>query len=363
MVKKIFVAATMQNDGKTTVCLGLIQALRRYFKRIGFIKPIGQRYLIEQGDKVDEDSVLIDGIFGIRTNIKDMNPIAIEKGFTEKYIDRPHRETLLRQIENSFARVSRNKDLVIIEGTGHAGVGSVFDFSNAAVAKLLGAKVIIVSSGGIGRPIDELVLNQALFEKEGVEILGAVINKVLPEKFKKVDKWVRKGLSRQGLAVLGVIPFQPYLTSPTLRQLKEELKLESLCGEAHLDRTVSKIVVGAMEPHDALNYISDGSLIITPGDREDIILTALSFSAFRVKKRARISGIVISGGIFPHPTIMSLAERSGIPILLSQKDTYSVAAAVHDLRIKIRPQDKKKAQIAKRLVCRYVDVRKMLKGI
>ncbi|MFH0838894.1 MAG: AAA family ATPase [Candidatus Omnitrophota bacterium] len=363
MAKKLFIAATMQNDGKTTVSLGLIAALKKYFKRIGFIKPIGQRYLIEQGYKVDEDSVLIEDIFGIKTNIKDMSPIAIEKGFTEKYINKPNKKALITQIEKSFEKVSKNRDLVIIEGTGHAGVGSVFDLSNATVAKLLGAKVIIVSSGGIGRPIDEIILNQALFEKEGVEILGVIINKVLPEKIDKVNYFVRKGFLRKGLRVLGVLPYNPFLTAPTMKQLKEELHLQILSGEDNLKRTVKKIIVGAMEPHDAINYIEDKSLIITPGDREDIILTALSVHTIGLKKRLQISGIILSGGIMPNTTIMQLVKNSGIPVLLSQKDTYAVASDVHDLRVKISPEDKQKAKIVMDLVGRHVDIKEILKQL
>ncbi|MFA4843156.1 MAG: AAA family ATPase, partial [Candidatus Omnitrophota bacterium] len=179
-MKKVFIAATKQNDGKTTVSLGLICNFKDRFKKVGFIKPIGQRYLEEDGLKIDEDSILIERVCKIKCGLKDMSPIAVEKGFTEKYIVHPDKKSITRQIKESFHRVSRGQDLVIIEGTGHAGVGSVFDHSNAAVAKLLGCKVILISSGGIGRPIDEIILNRALFEKQGVKLLGVIINKVLP---------------------------------------------------------------------------------------------------------------------------------------------------------------------------------------
>ena len=197
MTKKIFIAATMQNDGKTTVSLGLTAALKKQFDKISFIKPIGQRYLIEQGYKVDEDSVLIEAVFGIKCNecnIKDMSPIAIEKGFTERYIENGPKEDYAAGIKKAFEHVASGSDLVIIEGTGHAGVGSVFDLSNATVAKLLNANVILISSGGIGRPIDEICLNKALFDKAGVHIAGIIINKVLPEKFVKTSRLVKMGL-------------------------------------------------------------------------------------------------------------------------------------------------------------------------
>ena len=92
----------MQNDGKTTVSLGLLNALSEHFKRIGFIKPVDQRYLIEQGYKVDEDSILINQVCGIECNLNDMSPIAVERGFTEQYIRRPDRQRLTERIKKSF---------------------------------------------------------------------------------------------------------------------------------------------------------------------------------------------------------------------------------------------------------------------
>jgi len=172
-MKKLFIAATNQNGGKTTVALGLLLNLKNHFKKIGFIKPIGQRYLLEAGYQVDEDSVLIENIFKFSFPLKFLNPIAVERGFTERYIDNPYPEDITSNIVNSYQRIAESSDLVIIEGTGHAGVGSVFDHSNARVAKILDAKVLIISSGGVGKPVDEIVLNKALFDKEGAVLIGA----------------------------------------------------------------------------------------------------------------------------------------------------------------------------------------------
>ena len=230
-MKKVFIAATKQNDGKTTVSLGLIRNFQERFKKVAFIKPIGQRYLEEEGLKIDEDSILIEKVCGIKCGLKDMSPIAVEKGFTEKYIAKPDKQSITKQIRESFKKVSKGQDLVIVEGTGHAGVGSVFDHSNATVAKLLDAKVIIISSGGVGRPIDEVVLNKALFEKEGVKVLGVIVNKVLPEKYDKISSLVRKGLERKGINVLGVLPYNPMLSQPTIGQIVEETGFEVLCGK------------------------------------------------------------------------------------------------------------------------------------
>lgn len=366
-LRRVFIAATHQNDGKTTISLGLIFNLAEKFKKIGFIKPIGQRYLEEEGQKVDEDSILIEKVCepcGVKCGIKDMSPIAVEKGFTEKYIVNPDKDQISQQIKDAFRRVGEKRDLVIIEGTGHAGVGSVFDHSNAYVAKLLGSKVILISSGGVGRPIDEIILNKALLEKEGVELLGVIINKVIPEKYDKVNKLVREGLKRKGVEVLGVIPYYPFLSAPTISQILEETNYKLLTGKESLANRAEKIIVGAMEPHDALNYVKNHSLVITPGDRDDIIMTLLSFYFTKAKaENVHISGIILTGGMSPHPKIMEIVADSHIPVLLSKDDTYTVASQLHDLTVKLMPQDKEKIDIVVKMVKEFVDVDKIVKEI
>ncbi len=362
-MKKVFIAATSQNDGKTTVSLGLISNFQQQFKRVGFIKPIGQRYLEEEGLKIDEDSVLIEEVCGIKAGLKDMSPIAVERGFTENYIARPDKDAIARQIRGAYNRISRRQEMVVIEGTGHAGVGSVFDHSNAAVARLLGSKVILISSGGVGRPIDEIVLNKALFDKEGVKLLGVIVNKVLPEKFDKINKLVRKGLERKGIRVLGVVPFTPSLSYPSIEQLLEETNFELLCGDGHQANYASRVVVGAMRPQNALKYLGDDSLLITPGDSEDMITAALQEFRQDDGARLKLSGMILSGGILPDKPIMDMLVRSGIPVMLAKMDTYSVVAKVRDLTIKIRPHDTAKIRTVVKLIRDHVDLDAILRGI
>jgi len=362
-MRKIFIAATKQNDGKTTVSLGIIKNLQEKFGKVGFIKPIGQRYLEEEGLKIDEDSILIEEVCGIKSGLKDMSPIAVEKGFTEKYIMKPDKKNITGQIQNAFRRVSKKQELVVIEGTGHAGVGSVFDHSNASVARLLGSKVIIISSGGVGRPIDEIILNKALFEKEGVKVLGVIVNKVLPDKFDKINRLVRKGLERKGIDVLGVLPFNPMLARPTFEQILEETDFQLLCGKEYLERSVARVIVAAMEARDAVRYINDDSLMITPGDREDMIICGLSSFRDAENNKLKISGMILTGGITPEPPIMNLLSKAEIPVLLAKSDTYDVATCVHDLTVKIRPCDKDKIETVIKMIKENVDFKKILKGI
>ena len=273
---RIFVAATQQNDGKTTIALGLFAALAKRLGRIGFIKPVGQRFVEIDGKRIDEDSVLIDQTFSVHTPLEAMSPIAVEPDFTRRYIENSNNEFLVRRIQNSFDRATWEKDFVIAEGTGHAGVGSVFDLSNARVAKLLGSKVILVTGGGIGRPIDEIALNKALFDREGVEVAGVIMNKITPDKYEYVRDFAQRGFARLGIDLLGAIPEEPILANATLGQIAKTTKGTFLNGKSKSRRRVQKVIIGAMNSGHAMQYFKPGTLIITPGDREDVILAALS---------------------------------------------------------------------------------------
>lgn len=363
MAKKIFIAATMQNDGKTTVSLGLIAALKKRFGKIGFIKPIGQRYLMEQGYKVDEDSVLIEKVFGIKCNIKDMSPIAIERGFTERFIEKGAEEDYAKQITDAFEHVAKDSDLVIVEGTGHAGVGSVFNLSNAAVAKLLNADVLLISSGGVGKPIDEIMLNNALFEKEGVKLAGVVINKVLPEKYTRIAQLVRKGLEQKGLNVFGVLPYQKILDVPTMREIAEELKIGVLYEGGDLEGRAENILVGAMTPKDAIQYFRNNTIMIIPGDRDDMIEVLCKVQAGKIKKGCNISGIVLSGGLMPRKGSLRLLKKSKITVLITKDHTYAIASQIHSMAVKLKPQDTSKIKIIVDMVEKYVDIDKVLANL
>src|SRR5208282_195928 len=218
---RIFIAATRQNEGKTPTSLGLLAALQHFYPRIGYIKPVGQRFVEIEEHKIDEDTVLMDQVYRLNCPLVDMSPIAVEPDFTRKYLQHSNNETLVKKIVKAFDRVAWEKDFVLCEGSGHAGVGSVFDLSNAQVAKILGAKVIIVSQGGIGKPIDEVYLNHAVFEREGVEVIGVILNKVTADKLDYVTEFARRGLKRKGLELLGVVPYQGILSRPTMDLIRE----------------------------------------------------------------------------------------------------------------------------------------------
>ncbi len=361
----LFIAATGQDAGKTTVSIGLLTVLRMRGIHAGFIKPVGQMTLTVDGVEVDKDAVLMHRHFlagETARQLEDMSPISVPRGFTEKYIYNRDPEGLLRRIRTAYDELSKQRDLMVVEGTGHAGVGSVFDASNADVARLLGSKVIIVSEGGIGRCIDQINLNMALFQAKGVEVIGAIVNKVLPAKFRRIARVVRNGLTNIGVPCLGVIPYQTDLATWTVRQLADYLKAPVCWGQGSVDNRVGNTIVAAMEPQNMLRHLRDGALVITPGDRIDNLLVALGVHhAKSGRRRVRIAGIVLTGGLQPDTTVMELFEDDDIPVLCSELNTYDVASRVHNLRVKIGVGDDEKVRMAGRAIFMHVDMNAILR--
>ncbi|HEY4753821.1 MAG TPA: AAA family ATPase, partial [Candidatus Limnocylindrales bacterium] len=173
-MRQLYLAATGQNRGKTTASLGLLDGFRRRGLRAGFMKPVGQRTLLLDGVPADEDAVLMRTVFDLPETYPVMSPVHIPRGFTKAYIAGEVVEDLGSRIDAAHATFSGH-DVLLIEGTGHAGVGAVIGLSNAVVAAQLRAPAVIVSEGGVGRPIDEIVLNASHFAAHGVAVAGAIV--------------------------------------------------------------------------------------------------------------------------------------------------------------------------------------------
>jgi len=343
------------------VSLGLIAALQKFFPRVGYIKPVGQRFVEIEDEKIDEDTVLMDAVYRLNTPLVDMSPIAVEPDFTRKYLQAANNDALVKKIHKAFDRVAWEKDFVLCEGSGHAGVGSVFDLSNARVAKLLGAKVIIVSQGGIGKPIDEISLNQALFEKEGVEIIGVILNKVIGDKLDYVSDFARRGLKRKGLELLGVLPYEQILRNPSTELIMDELGAQLLNPTANVGMLVMDVVVGAMSAQNAISFFKAGTLLITPGDREDIVLAACA--SLELHEGAKMAGVVLTGGMRPGENILKIIRSIETPFMSVKDDSYEVASKVNNLIVKTRPSDSEKISLIRDLVAKNVNVKKIIESL
>jgi BioD-like phosphotransacetylase family protein len=370
MTRHIYLAATGQNRGKTTVSLGVMDGFRRRGLSTGFIKPVGQRTIEVDGVAADEDAILMASVFGLADPLGLMSPVHIPRGFTQAYIEGRVVEDLPARILAAHDRLSHDKEIVLIEGTGHAGVGAVVGLSNAVVAALLGAPAIIVSEGGVGRPIDEIVLNAALFARHGVPVAGAIVNKVDVDAKPGLARTLEQGLGQHGIPLLGVLPYRPILSNPTLAMVQEGVRGELIHRGPNLDGVIADIAVGAMEPEHMLQRIGPGTLVIVPGDREDVILAlttahlmgpprsgaAEAARAFAARHAGAALGLVLTGGYRPRPAVLDAIRGADLFATLVREDTYAVASEVHDLLVKTHPSDFEKIEAIKDLVWDYLAI-------
>jgi hypothetical protein len=341
------------------------------------MKPVGQRTVIDDGEPADEDAVLMRTTFGLPEPYSVLSPVHIPRGFTKAYIAGEVVEDLPAKIATAHARF-KDHDVLLIEGTGHAGVGAVIGLSNAVVAAQLGAPAIIVSEGGVGRPIDEIVLNASLFAKHGVHVAGAIVNKVDVKAQPGIEKVLARGLAPYDIPLLGILPVHPILSNPTLEMIIEGTHGETLHPGPDLERVIDGVAIGAMEPGHMLERVGPGTLVIVPGDREDVILTLTTAHLMGAPRTATTEeitfptlqlddghagaaiGLVLTGGYRPRKAVIEAIRRADLFATLVPDDTYTVASEIHDLLVKTHASDVEKIELIKELVASNLDIDRIL---
>jgi BioD-like phosphotransacetylase family protein len=367
-MRHLYLAATGQNRGKTTLSLGLLDLFIGAGLRTGFMKPVGQRTIVDEtGVPADEDAVLVKAVYDLREPMTAMSPVHIPRGFTKSYIAGEVVEDLGARIAAAHATFVGHKDVLLVEGTGHAGVGAVIGLSNAVVAALLGAPAVIVSEGGVGRPIDEIVLNASHFAAHGVRVAGAIVNKVDVDAQPGIAAVLEEGLARHGIPLLGVIPYRPFLSNPSVAMILEGIRAELLVAGPDLDLVIGGISVAAMEPHHVLQHVTGRRIVIVAGDREDVIV-ALSRAHRAEMRRPAVMrgeaepatvGFVLSG-YRPRPAVIDEIRRADLFACFLDEDTYRVASDVHDLLVKTHAADHGKIEMIKSIGAASLDADRML---
>jgi BioD-like phosphotransacetylase family protein len=251
---------------------------------------------------------------------------------------------------------------VIIEGTGHAGVGSVIDKSNADVAKLLHSKVILVGKGGIGSAIDRLELNRKFFESHGVEVLGVILNKVHQDKIDKVKRNIQRYCKDKKIQLLGCIPYSPILSNPTLGQVIDELKPEIIFENESRKTVIDDFIVGASNVEEFFEIMKDKTgnlLMVLPANRLDIILAITKLNELK-NDDLKVLGILFSGRSKPSRMAVDILRRENISILWKNGDTYSVISKLSSISIKTGPEEERKIEEIKKIVIANVQYSKIL---
>ncbi|MCB1085020.1 MAG: AAA family ATPase [Chlamydiia bacterium] len=363
--KGIFIAATGQHVGKTTTCLGLVSGLRKRRKHVGFLKPIGQEHIeIETGIHVDKDVLLFKDHFGLEEKEEVMSPVLFPRGFTRDYLDgKVQEEELKERIEASFREITKNNGFVVVEGTGHVGVGSIANFSNARVASLLGLEMLIVASGGLGSSFDAIAVNKALCDAYGVKIAGVILNRVLDDKREMILTYMEKALKRWNIPIVGCIPFDPFLSKPTMQDFESLFKATLLSGEDHHMRHFRHTRLVATSLKNYRELILPNQLIITPANREDIILATLT-KHWDVKIANPDNdlevGMILTGDTPPRQTILEALKKANIPMLYAPVGSYKAMEMITSYTVKIRKEDKEKIAEAVELVEAHINFDQLL---
>jgi len=351
--KAIFIAATGQNVGKTTTCLGLISGLRKRFANVGFMKPVGQQHTtIKENLKVDKDVVLFHEVFQLDSRYEDMSPVIVPPGLTKQYLDGELSfDRIRKQIVTSFHRISDQNDYTIIEGTGHVGVGSIIEQNNASVAAELGLDVVIISTGGLGSAFDELALNIAMCQAKNLKIRGVILNRVLDEKREMILDYFPKALARWGIPLIGCIPYSEFLNTPTMRDFALLFETDFLSGEKNSLRHFrdKRLVACSLEAYRA--EMVPNELVITPASRTDIIEATLK----KHTEEDFRGGMILTGRHAPDSDLMEKIRTSDVPIIYAPMCTYEAMKKITSYTAKIRTEDQSKVNKAIELVESHIN--------
>ncbi len=342
MAKRIFIGATGQNCGKTTISVSLMHLARQKYDRVGFIKPIGPKIELYDDFIVDMDAVLMAKAFGLEEDIALMSPVALHKDFTKDYLNgRLDDLSLSDCIVDAVKELDAKYDLLIIEGAGHGGVGSVIGLDNARVAKMLDAPVVIVTDSGIGRVIDAVHLNLALYEREQADVRAIIVNKLLPKKRESIIGYLGKAFEKSGLQVIGGFNFSPVLANPTLGHIGKLLKLPLHGDQNEKSRIINHIQLGAASSQRVIDGLLDSTLMILTSSRDELIVTLASLYHIPEYK-AQIAGLVIAGHVPVSKISQQILDDSNIPYIRVEKTTATVFTALSDDVAKITAEDREK---------------------
>jgi uncharacterized protein len=323
MARKIFIAATGQNTGKTTTSLFLMHLALKKYRRVGFIKPLGPKPSILNGVEADKDAALMAQVYGMEKELPWMSPVVLHPDSTQKVLDGEIDPARLRErIREAAAELEKRSDFLIIEGAGHVGVGSILGLSNARIARMLDAPVLMVTGGGVGNVVDSVAMNMALYEKEGVEVRAILANKLIPEKREKVLGYLQRAFAGQPFRVLAGFDYQPVLANPTLLRISKLLELPLHGDRSDIRRIINHVQIGAASTQRVAELLKDSSLLIVTSSRDELLVTLANL--YQIPEyRTMIVGLVIPGIIPVGKITQLILDRSGIPYLRTQRHTTS----------------------------------------
>jgi phosphate acetyltransferase len=352
MAKTIFIATTEPYSGKSVVALGVLNMLLGQARKVAYFKPIINE---EAPGKKDADIDTILQHFSLPMAYDDA--FAFTRSQALRQIENENRGALMDTIIHKVKKLEDHYDFTVIEGSDFLGEGTAFEFeANAAIAHNLSAPVIIVVSGH-NKSTAPLIsnVNSVLgnFRSHDVQVLAVVVNKVAKAMVDDVRELLKGQLGEDTL--LAVIPQKKDLQSPTIREIFDQLGGKILWGENQLSNQVDNFITGAMQLPNFLSHISENVLIVTPGDRGDLIVGAMQ--ANLSVNYPKVAGMVLTGGIVPEPEIIKLMEglQTTVPILQVKTGTFRTTTLLGSIHSRLSADNPKKIQLAIANFEKYMD--------
>jgi len=339
MSKAIYLATTEPNSGKSIVTLGMMQLLLGKTAKVGYFRPI-----IDDFDKgrIDDHIDTVLKHFEVDQKFEDSYAYTRSQVVQLKNMDKD--DEIIGNIINKYKAIEDRFDIVLVEGTDFSGEGAIIEWDiNVLIAKNLGIPAIIIANG-MGKTVQELIGNVYMaydsFREKGVEVLLTVANKVSPVNLDQAIDGLKTKLPKKVL--IAAIPVNPILGNPTVKEIAQALSAKVLFGENFINNQAGEFSVGAMQLRNYLTHLKKDSLVITPGDRADIILGALQANIST--NYPNLSGIVLTGGLLPEGSIIKLIEGLSdiIPIISVADGTFSVTNRIGTIKPRIYPENKEK---------------------
>ena len=352
MSKAIYIATSDHNSGKSIITLGLMSILIGKTAKVGYFRPIVEDFV---DGELDNHIETVLSHFNL--DIKFEDAYAITKSKLIKKKNKGKIGEVLDLIIEKYKKLEERFDFVLVEGTSFTGEGTSIELDlNVLIAKNLGIPTIIIGSG-VGKTLEELVDSLYLvydsFKVKEVEVLSVFANKVQPENIELVTKSLQKSLPENVL--VNTIPLISSLNNPTMQEIVNELDAKVLFGGNYLNNEIGHFSVGAMQLHNYLVHLHDNALVITPGDRSDIILGALQ--ANESANYPTISGIILTGNIVPEESILKLIEGLSaiVPIIAVDGGTYHITNRIGAIKSEIYANNTHKIETSITTFEKYVN--------
>lgn len=360
MTKTIFIASAEPYSGKSIVALGLVAMLLGKAQKIGYFKPV-----ISPDTPGQQD-------LHIRTIIEHFQlAISYEDAFTftrqeaMQYLKEQRQGEMIDQIISQYKKLESQFDFTVLEGSDFTGQGTAFELeTNMLIAKNLSAPAMLVVSGAAkttAQVIQECLNFFHTFRSRDIAVLAVIANKVQPSQAADIRALLTAQLPAGMISA--VIPADMALQNPSVRDILENLGAKLLLGAAYLDNQVDNYVTGAMQVPNFLNYLKENVLIVTPGDRGDIIISSLQ--ANLSSSYPRVAGIVLTAGIEPEEPVLRLIEglQHVVPIMAVATGTFETITQIGAVKTRITPDNSKKIQLAIEAFNQYLDIPALEKGL